>query len=73
MIPLTREKGVAEEAQPGKHRRPSPCSHQADTLPFWKKAPLGSLPGGSVARVTAFCAPSCAERGPRCDVMSVSQ
>jgi hypothetical protein len=29
--------------------------------------------GGSVARVTAFCAPSCAERGPRCDVMSVSQ
>ena len=60
--------------------QPSTCktipqrgSHQADTLPFWKKAPLGSSLRGSVASMTAFCAPSCAERGPRCEVMSVSQ
>ena len=32
-------------------------SHQADTLPFWKKAPLGSSFRGSVASMTAFCAP----------------
>ena len=32
-------------------------SHQADTLPFWRKAPLGSSLRGSVASMTAFCAP----------------